>query len=120
MLVASLNSTATVRVDRSPACTVPLVVMPVAIVSVHNVFFASFAAVVLICNEAPEAPELLALTVKVVVPHPLGTGVPTVPHTNSGKINVTLSETPRSAVDANTNLNVVVAEVTGVEKIKML
>jgi len=88
IFVASCSVTATVRSAKFTTCDDVLVVMPVAIVIVQNVFFKRVAVATVTTSVASAAPELLAATVRVVEPQPLAEGVATDPHTKLGSTMV--------------------------------
>jgi hypothetical protein len=74
--------------------------MPVAIVTVQNVFLAMVADATSF-NAASAAPEFVAETAKDVVPHPAATGEDTEFQTKLGRITVISSFITRSAFEAN-------------------
>ena len=85
MLVALPSVTATVRVFRFADCAFALVVTPVATVTVHSAPAASVAVLDVSVSVAVAVPELVAATVKAVVPHPADMlGVASVPMVNVG------------------------------------
>ena len=92
MFVAAPKATATVRVFRLAFCALALVVTPVATVTVHSDAAASVAVLAVNVSVAVAVPELVAATVKAVLPHPADMlGVASVPMVKVGSTSAMVS-----------------------------
>jgi len=109
-----------VRVARFAVWAAPLVTMPVATDTRHSTPAFSSALAAFNVNVALDAPVFAAVAVKVVVPHPLVTGVDNELMPNEGSTNATLSFTFKGAFNTNRYETEEAAHVTGRAIVRML
>ena len=93
MFAAFVSDAAAVRVLRSAACAVTLVIIPVEMITVHCDSATSGANVADSVNVELAVAELVPATVKVVVPQLMATGADIVPYVKVGKPNAIESPT---------------------------
>jgi hypothetical protein len=111
---------ATVRDASFKPCGTELVVTPVATLIIHCVRGTNVAVAAVNVRVAVALPELAPAAVKLVVPHPVSTGVARVPKTNWGKSMARVSPTASGAFNAKKKRTADVAVVTGFDSTNRL